>query len=110
MSTAPQVQTTDVGEVRLVSVDLRGKLDSGELLTGTPTITEAGSSDLTLSNKSVNTTAKVIRGSTVPIGMAVTFKALGWVAGATYRIKISVATDATPPQTLVEHVTIKTET
>ena len=107
MSTAPQQQTAEASEVRNVAVDMRGRLDSGELLTGTPVVTEIGSSDLTFSNKAVNTVAKVIRGATVPIGQAVLFKITGFVAGANYRLKISIGTDAVPAQTLIEFIRIR---
>lgn len=109
MSTAPQVRTVDQAEVRNVAVDLRGKLDEGELLVGTPTVTEVTSTDLTISNNTINSDAETIMGLVVPAGQAVLFRVSGFIPGAVYRIKIHATTDASPAQTLIEHITIKTD-
>jgi len=76
-------------------------LDDGESLTGTPTVTEMTTSDLTISNESVSTAELVISGSRVPAGKAAQFKALGQQAATVYKLKVSCTTDATPAQTLV---------
>lgn len=107
MSTAPQRHTKTAGEVRNIAVDLRGKLDSGELLTGTPTIVEVTTADLTLSNKVVNTAAIIVNNLAVPIGQAVQFKVTGGVAGTAYTLRITVTTTATPAQTLIENLQLK---
>lgn len=89
---------------------MRGKLDVGELLTGTPTITEltdgVASSDLSFSNQAVNTAALTINGQSVAAGQAVQFKVSGGVNGQTYTIRITVATNATPAQTLQEDMVL----
>lgn len=104
---APQVRTKTVSEVRLASVSFAARLDAGELLTGTVTVTEITTSDLTFTNSSVSTTALTIIGQTVPIGEAVQFKITGGTAGVKYVISINVATDSTPAQTLIEHVRLE---
>lgn len=91
--TAPQIRTISLGEARINSVDFTGKLDSGETLTGTPTITEVTTDSLALTSKSVSTAALVINGVEVPIGMAVQFKATPTVTGS-YKVDILCGTSA----------------
>ena len=73
-NTAPQRHTKTVTEVRNVAVDFLGLLDDGELLTGTPTVVEVTTTDLTLASKAVNATALTINGVDCIAGQAVTFK------------------------------------
>lgn len=95
-------QTMIYGETRNIAVSFIGKLeDSGELLTGTPTIVEQTSTSLTLSNKAVNTAALTLLGETVAIGKAVQFKVTDGTAGSSPRIRITVSTDSVPAQTLI---------
>ena len=107
---APQIQTIVVGETRNVAVSFAAKLDSGEVLTGTPTIVEVTSSDLTITNKVVSTASLTILGETVATGLACTFTVTGAVAGGgltsgryagLYQIKVTPATNASNAQTLV---------
>lgn len=101
MLDALQVGLIAAGETRIVSVDYRGKLDSGELLTGTPTVTISPSGP-TISNESVNAAALTINGETVAIGQAVQFKITGVTAGVTYNITTVCSTDSTPAQVALE--------
>ena len=108
---APQIQTIVVGETRNVAVSFAAKLDSGELLTGTPTVVEVTSSDLTITNEVVSTGELTILGETVAIGQAVTFTVSGALAsgGLTtplskaglYQIKVTPLTNASNAQTFV---------
>jgi len=97
------------GDTDIPAINGTPYLDDSELFTGTPTITEAGkvasydadgdptytaSSDLTITNKTVNAAALVIKGKTVAIGKAVQCKVSGQLAGYTYGLRVSVATDA----------------
>ena len=107
MSTAPQIRFKNVSEIRNVAVDMRGKLDSGELLTGAPVAAELVTTALTLSNVALNTVAFVVNGSTVGANQAVQFKVSGGLAGISYTVRITAGTTANPAQTLIEHVTIK---
>lgn len=112
MSTSRERQQKTVSEVRNISVSFEGKLDTGELLTGTPTITLSSPSispeDITTSNAIVNTSALTINGQTVAIGEAVQFKVSGGtVANSPYTFKISCDTDATPAQTLEGYIILK---
>lgn len=90
------------GEIRNVAIDYTDSLDSGELLTGTPTVTEVGTSDLTIDNKAVSTGSLTILGNTVATGAAVQFRvtATSGLSGV-YAIRTTVSTDASPAQTLV---------
>lgn len=101
MSTAPQRQEKTVSEDRNIAVSFSGKLDSGELLTGTPTITDVSgnSPGLTISNQAINTTELTINKVVTPIGEAIQFNVTGGAVGK-YTIRISCGTDATPSQTL----------
>lgn len=107
MSTAPQRYEKHVSELVNVSVDMRGVLDSGELLTGTPTVLEVTTTDLTLSSKAVNSTTLTINGNTCVAGQAVTFRVAGGVAGTDYVISITVGTNATPAQTRIVKVRLR---
>ena len=71
--TAPQVHELSVNETRAVAVSMAGKLDEGETLTGTPTVVEIDTAEMTLSSKAVNTAALSINGATVAIGNAIQF-------------------------------------
>ena len=110
-NTAPERPTLAVGETRNFAVSFVNILDSGESLTGTPTVAEETTTDLTLSNKAVNTVALTINGKTVAVGKAVQFRASGFkVSGSPYIIKITVGTTASPAQTLVKYVKFYTDT
>ena len=110
MSVAPQQNTKTVSEVRNVAASFSNKLDSGELLTGTPAVVEANASSpqaLTFSNIAVSTAILTINGVSTPIGEAVQFKVSGGVAGTLYEIIINCGTDATPAQTLYGVIRIR---
>ncbi len=106
-ATAHQIQSKTATEVRVVAVSFQGKLDSGELLTGTPTIVEVTTSALTLANKAVSTVALTIDGVSNAIGEAVQFSVTGGTAGVTYTINVQVGTDSTPAQTLEVNLTLE---
>ena len=100
---ADQLPEFAVGDTRNGAVDFQEQLDTGEVLTGTPTVAEVTSTDLTISNVAVNTAALTINGETAAIGEAVQFKVTSMTA-ASYTLKVTAATDATPAQTLVRYV------
>lgn len=107
LATAPQLPCKTAGETRNVAVSFQGKLDAGESLTGTPTVTEVTTSDLTITSPAVSTVALTINKKSVPAGEAVQFNVAGGTAGTEYTIKVSVGTDATPTQTLVVLLRLK---
>jgi hypothetical protein len=109
-SQAPQVPDKTVSEVRNGAISFVGKLDEGELLTGTPTMSEATTSDLTFSNAAVNTSIRNINGVDVRVGMAVQFKVIGGtVLNSPYTMSTECDTDATPAQTLIGKVLLEIE-
>jgi len=94
-----------VGESNNFAVSFDKVVDSGELLTGTPTVEEVTTTDLTIENKAVSGVALSIRGETVAIGKAVTFSVSGQtLASSPYTVKITVSTDSTPSQTKIRFI------
>lgn len=99
MTKVDTTHTKHPSEVRNCAVSFENVLDSGELLTGTPTVS-ATPSGLTFASIKVNTVALTINGATVAIGKAVQFKVTGGSSDVKYQIEASCGTDATPAQTL----------
>ncbi len=99
-----QLPVISEGDTETVAIDYTDWLDSGELLTGTPTIVEVTTSDLTLASKAVSTGSLTILGRTVATGAAVQCSVSGQLeATGTYTLAITVSTDATPARTKVLH-------
>lgn len=95
--TAAEVPEAIVGETLPWSANFIGKLDAEELLASIVDIEEENTSDLTITNKTVNTSTLVILGETALAGQAVQFTVSGFlVAGSPYSIKITATTDAEP--------------
>ena len=87
--------------VRNAAVDFTDLLDGDEVLTGTPTVVDVNATgDLTIASIRKNTAAIVVNGRTVAINKAVQFSVSGFDADATYTLRVTCATDATPAQTL----------
>ena len=110
MSKAPQRNTKTVSEVRNIAISFSGKLDDGELLTGTPTVVEVNPSSpqaLTFASIAVNTAILTINDISPPIGEAVQCSVSGGVANEVYVIKVVCGTDATPAQTLYGTITLR---
>lgn len=110
--TAPQRNDVAAGETRNFALSFSGKLDSGEVLTGTPTVVDNAPSSpeaLSITNIAINTSTLTLNGVSVPVGEAVQWSASGFVSGDDYTFKVSVATDATPAQALIGYVEIDTE-
>lgn len=82
-----------VGETEVVSIDYTEYLDADELLAGTPTVVEVTTTDLTLTNKVVNTAAVRILERDVAIGKAVQFKISGQEINTQYSIRVTATTD-----------------
>jgi hypothetical protein len=106
--TAQQQRTLSAGSTRIVRLNCTNDLDDGASLTGTPTVTEVTTSDLTIANKAVNsaTYSDSVTQGTVAIGKAVICTVAGGTAGSTYTLRITVSTDSTPAETLVYDVQI----
>ncbi len=107
---APEEPVLAVGETNNMSVSLADVLDEGELLTGTPTIVEITTTDLTFANQRVNTEVLIMGDHIVAIGKAVQFKMSGQlVANSPYTVKITVSTDADPAQIKVRGIDFTVE-
>jgi hypothetical protein len=104
---SPNILAKYNGETLVYYFDFTGRLrkdSSGalaETLTGTPTITEVTSSDLTLSSKAVNTAAiqrdepdvsLTPYDEEIAIGAAAQMQVAGGTAGSQYVVKFSVST------------------
>lgn len=95
---APEIHSKSANESRLISIDCSGKLDSGELMTGSVTVPAV--SGITITNEAVNTSTLTINGVSVIAGKAIQMLVSSGTAGNTYTIAATVATDSTPAQTL----------
>lgn len=97
-----QQPTISAGDLEVASISYVNHLNSGELLTGTPTVVEVTTSDLTLGNKIVSTTAYTDKetNESVAAGQAVQFTVTTATAGL-YRIRVTATTDSTPARTIV---------
>jgi hypothetical protein len=107
--TLPQMHTISVGDTEKVSVNYTEHLDVGESLTGTPTVVEITTTDLTIGNKVVSSVTYVESGTgnTVAVGSAVQFTVSGGTAAhSPYTISVTVSTNATPARTFKRYVTL----
>jgi hypothetical protein len=92
---ALQVQYKGTDEVLNARLDMQGKLESGETLTGTPTVTIIGGSTLiVISSISVSTGALTVNGSTCSAGQVIQFVVTGGVANTRYVLKALASTTA----------------
>lgn len=97
---APGVPVRGDTEVRNFVCDFTDMLDSGELLTGTPTVVELVTSALTLASEALNSSELTVNGRTVAANSAVQWKASGGSANTVYTVLVTATTNATPAQTL----------
>ena len=109
MSRANEIRHKHASETRTISIAYTDKLDSGEALTGTPTVSEISSSDLTLSGAQINSGELTINGETVAANNAVQCQVAGGTSGSTYSVLVSVVTDASSPGAQTFYDTIKIE-
>jgi hypothetical protein len=93
-----------VGDEQNGGVSFAEQLKSGELLTGTPTVTEeAGAGDLVITGVGYNTATVEINGVDVPAYHALLFHVTSQSAGE-YWLKLVVTTDSTPARALTRYV------
>jgi len=91
--TLDEIYPISEGDTEFVPINYTNHLRSGELLSGTPTIVEVTTTDLTLTNNAVSTTVLVVKNESVTVGMAVQFNMTGQLTGILYRIRVTVSTD-----------------
>lgn len=99
---AAESRTKLPGEVLNAAIDMRERLESGESITGTPTVDATPSAGITIDNVAVNGSSRVINGKSVPAGKAVTFRVAAGTAGTTYALTVEAVTNASPAQTIQE--------
>lgn len=102
---ADQIHYQTVGETRNHALGFIGRLDSGELLTGTPIILEVTTAILTIASEAVSTTTLTIDGTSHTAGQALQCSVTGATAGE-YQILWECATDSSPAQTVQGKTTI----
>ncbi len=92
---APEIIDIGPEELRHVAVDFTGKLDTGELLNGTPTAVEVGTTDLVITTVLVSTSTLTINGVSVVAGLAIQFTVdpVGATPDKTYQIDVVSPTD-----------------
>lgn len=109
------VFTKHAAETRRIAFDLSSRFIGTELLTGTPTVTEVGTSDLTISGIEVPAAETVQRAGAwwwpfwrqPPYGRMVAFSVAGGTAGESYTLRVTAGTNATYPQTLIQDITLR---
>lgn len=92
---------------RYILVSFKDQIVDTELLTGTPTAEEYGTSALTISDVALNTLDVGIHGLPVKTNQGVGFFVAGGVARTDYTIRVTVGTDTSPGQTLVKDIRLK---
>ena len=95
-----EIWSKGASEVRNAAISFAGKLDSSELLSGTPTVT-ASSTLITIASAARNSATVTIDGESVIANKAVTFRVSGGTAGGRYTLTTTCATDASVAQTLI---------
>lgn len=94
VNTAPDIRSVAVGATRNCAISYVNVLDTSEVLTGTPTVVEVTTTDLTITNKVVNTSTLTIDKQTCTAGQAVQFRVSGQLAAhSPYTIKVTVSSD-----------------
>ena len=107
---APQIPTIVVGETNNFAVSFANVLDGGELLVGTPLVIEETTSDLVIDHPQINSHTLSINGRAVEPAQAVQFRVAGQQAAhSPYTLRLTVITDATPPQTKVRSIRFAAE-
>lgn len=90
---SPQRYAKPKGATRVLAVDFSDMLESGETLSGTPTIT-ASSSTVTVSGAAINSSGSmVVLGTTVATSKVVTFYVAAGTSGKAYNFNVSVGTN-----------------
>lgn len=89
---APEILTKHPSATRIVSVLFDERLASGDTLTGTPTVSLAVGSGLTLGTPSINAAAAVINGERRAAGTIITFAVSGGTDEANYIIDVVCST------------------
>ena len=95
-----------IGSQAVVTFDMTPRLQSGELLSGTPSVVDDDATgDLTISNRQINTVADTE--NDIAVGKAIQFKiSTSSTTCKEYEIATQVGTDGTPVQTLADKMIV----
>lgn len=95
-----------IGSNVVATFDMTDRLFSGEVLTGTPSVTDENlTGDLTISAKQINTVAYA--DEDIAIGKAVQFRiSSSTTTEKTYTLDISATSNGTPAQTLADKLIV----
>lgn len=93
MLNAPQIGSITADETRKLSVSFANRLESGETLTGTPTVTVSPTGP-TLGSPSINASSLTINGRTNTAGQAIQFTITDCTSGQTYQLTVTASTTA----------------
>ena len=107
--TTKEVGRKSPGDTAAVAMDFTPLLRSGELLTGTPTVAEVTTTDLTIANVGLNSSTIEVNGASVAANGAVQCTVAGGTAATKYTVRITCGTDTSPAQTLVRDGTFFVE-
>lgn len=91
-------------EVKNFAVRFDADLVTDEDLTGTPTVVELYTSDLTISNVGLNLAERLVSGLNIAANRAVEFTVAGGTRGQVYTLEVRGGSNATYPQTLTRQV------
>ena len=95
-----------IGSNSVVTFDMTPRLESSELLSGTPLVTDSGATgELTISNQQINTVAD--SSNDIEIGKAAQFQISTSATACTeYTLSVVVSTDGSPTQTLADELVV----
>lgn len=106
---APEVHDLIAGMTRGARVDFTEHLEEGELLAGTPVVTELTNIGLTFSNLAISIAELTINGRKIPAGKALQLRitAPSVTKEVKARVKLEVDTDSTPTNNLLGVIILK---
>ena len=103
--TLSELYYVSTGDIELVLVDCADHLGT-ETISGTPTMTEITTTDLTISSVQATTAALTIKGRSVTAAQAVQALVQGFVAESTYNLKMTAVTHGSPSRTFSRQLTM----
>lgn len=104
---AKQIQQKSPGETMQARVSFQDLLVDSDVLTGTPTVAEQTTTDLTITSVELNGSSVTVLGETVTANNVVMFKVAGGTEDKLYTIRVTVST--TGGSTFVRDVSLRIE-
>ena len=103
---ASQIHCKTASEVRNVFTSFLDRLEKGEKLTGTPTVTVSPTGP-TIANIAIPTADRIINGKLVPGSASVSFTVSAGTAGTQYTFTLTATTNAANAQTLIGKIRLE---